>query len=369
MDIEQRDDWHLTELLGKNDGRSDPFAAAVRATRMPMVITDPNQIDNPIVFANEAFQKLSGYGREQIIGRNCRFLQGPNTDKNAVREIRRAVEAGNPIDIDILNYRRDGTPFWNALYLSPVRDDAGSIRFFFASQMDVTERIALTESIAHQKNTIEQEVRKRTEALEESDRAKTVLLHEVDHRVKNNLTMIGSLLRLQARSVTDAGTRSKLTAMLERVDALATVHRRLYEADTFTTFDVGGYAANLISDVIALTGRTDIAVETNCDKVLVLSSRASPLGLVINEIFTNVMKHAFPDDRTGIISVTARQAAGRGEVIIKDNGVGYDVGSVRTGLGSTLIQKLSAQAGATVTIRSGPSGSRFELAFPVEDET
>ena len=368
MDIEQRDDWHLTELLGRNDGRSDPFAAAVRATRMPMVITDPNQIDNPIVFANEAFQALSGYSRDEIIGRNCRFLQGAGTNRDTVLKVRRAVEAGEPIDIDILNYAKDGTAFWNALYLSPVRDDSGSIRFFFASQLDVTERIKLTESIAHQKSIIEIEVSRRTEALEAADRAKTVLLHEVDHRVKNNLTMIGSLLRLQARGVKDKETRDKLNAMLERVDALATVHRRLYEADTFTKFDVGGYAKNLIADVIALTGRTDIQVKTDCAPVYVGSSKASSIGLVINEVFTNVMKHAFPADRAGTIDITARQIGTRGEVVIKDDGIGYDTAKTRMGLGSTLIQKLSAQAGARVTMTSDATGSRFEMSFLAEDK-
>ena len=79
--MEQRDNWHLTELLHNTTGRGDPFAAAVRATRMPMVITDPEHSDNPIVFFNEAFQKLTGYGRDEIIGRNCRFLQGPETTR------------------------------------------------------------------------------------------------------------------------------------------------------------------------------------------------------------------------------------------------------------------------------------------------
>ena len=366
--VGQKDDWHLTELLGRNDGRSDPFAAAVRATRMPMVITDPNQIDNPIVFANEAFQRMSGYGRSEIIGRNCRFLQGPKTEKAAVRAIRRAIEAGEPIDIDLLNYRKDGATFWNALYLSPVRDDAGSIRFYFASQMDVTERVELTESIARQKLIIENEVRKRTEALEESDRAKTVLLHEVDHRVKNNLTMIGSLLRLQARRVGDSETRAKLNSMLERVDALATVHRRLYESDSFRTFDVGGYAANLVSDILALTGRTDVKIHSDCRAVLVSSHSASSLGLVLNEIFTNVMKHAFPNDRAGNIYVSARKVGSEGEIVIRDDGIGFDKSVAPTGLGSTLIQKLSAQAGADVSISSSASGSFFEIKFPAEQE-
>ena len=89
--VEQRDDWHLTDRLHYDHGRGDPFAAAVRATRMPMVITDPSQQDNPIVFCNEAFQALTGYAKNEILGRNCRFLQGPDTEPTAVDQIREAV--------------------------------------------------------------------------------------------------------------------------------------------------------------------------------------------------------------------------------------------------------------------------------------
>jgi PAS domain S-box-containing protein len=77
----------------------DPFAAAVRATRMPMVITDARSGDTPIVFANEAFQSLTGYDRLEIVGRNCRFLQGPDTDQSQVNRVRKAISAGEAIDV------------------------------------------------------------------------------------------------------------------------------------------------------------------------------------------------------------------------------------------------------------------------------
>jgi PAS domain S-box-containing protein len=130
-------------------GENDPFVAAVRATRMPMVVTDPRQADNPVVFANNAFCRLTGYDRAEIVGRNCRFLQGPETDPQARRRIHDAVAAAESIEIDIRNYRKDGTAFWNRLLLAPVRDAAGVLAYFFASQVDVTmelERLAGLES-------------------------------------------------------------------------------------------------------------------------------------------------------------------------------------------------------------------------------
>ena len=93
--MKQSDDWHLTEALDYEHGRGDPFAAAVWATRMPMVVTDPARPDNPIVFCNVAFQKLTGYARDEIIGRNCKFLQGPQTDRVSVKKVRNAITEGH----------------------------------------------------------------------------------------------------------------------------------------------------------------------------------------------------------------------------------------------------------------------------------
>ena len=113
---------------------------------MPMLITDPRQTGNPIVFANDAFCGLTGYTRADVTGRNCRFLQGPETDPAAVASIRAAIAAAEPIEIDIRNYRRNGEPFWNRLLIAPVRDAAGVLTHFFANQADVTaERSRLTE--------------------------------------------------------------------------------------------------------------------------------------------------------------------------------------------------------------------------------
>jgi PAS domain S-box-containing protein len=125
------------EILGTDRG-TDPFVAAVRATRMPMIITNPRIADNPVVFANDAFCRLTGYRRDEILGRNCRFLQGPETDRAEVARVREAVAARRSIQVDLRNHRKDGSAFWNRLLLAPVLDAAGDLAYFFASQVDVT---------------------------------------------------------------------------------------------------------------------------------------------------------------------------------------------------------------------------------------
>ncbi|SFM67416.1 PAS domain S-box protein [Methylobacterium pseudosasicola] len=117
---------------------SDPFAAAVRATRMSMVITDPRLPDNPIVYVNDAFVRLTGYAREEIIGRNCCFLQEPETSLEDVARVRDSIERRVTIEIDLKNRRKDGTVFWNRLLVSPVFASDGELTYFFASQYDVT---------------------------------------------------------------------------------------------------------------------------------------------------------------------------------------------------------------------------------------
>ncbi|WP_088185187.1 PAS domain-containing protein [Sphingobium sp. Z007] len=364
--MKDRDNWHITEEIKHETGSGDPFAAAVRATRMPMVITDPAQPDNPIIFCNEAFQRLTGYDRDEVIGRNCRFLQGEATDAASVMRIREAVAAGQSIDIDLLNYRKDGSTFWNALYLSPVHNASGDIQFFFASQLDVTDRVSAQETITEQNVLFEREVERRTRDLQAALEEKTLLLHEVDHRVKNNLTMIGSLLRLQARTIGDPLIASKLEAMLERVDALATVHRRLYQSDDVTQFDIGAFTENLVSDVIGASGRGEIEVRVKVDKILISSGKAAALGLVLNEVLTNAVKHAYPEGRAGTLEVAAEQDGAQARISIRDDGPGLDGEAPRAGgLGATLIKRLSKQVGAQVTWRNAAPGTLVAIAFSI----
>lgn len=107
---------------------------------MPMIVTDPHQPDNPTIFANRAFIEMTGYSAEELVGRNCRFLQGKDTDRATVAAIRESVAQNREFAAEILNYRKDGTSFWNALFTSPVFDEQGNLIFFFGSQLDVSRR-------------------------------------------------------------------------------------------------------------------------------------------------------------------------------------------------------------------------------------
>ena len=125
----------------------DIFFAAVKTTRMPMIVTDPSQPDNPIVFCNEAFSYLTGYSQAEIIGSNCRFLQGPETDREVIAQLRAAIRTREEVAVEILNYRKNGSTFWNALFVSPVYDEAGNLIYFFGSQLDISRRREAEEAL------------------------------------------------------------------------------------------------------------------------------------------------------------------------------------------------------------------------------
>lgn len=126
--------------IGINDLR--PLAGAMfmalERSGLALLIVAADAPDHPIVFANAAFSQLTGYSAEEVAGRNCRLLQGPDTDRPTLDRIRDAIRAGRPVEAQILNYRKDGTSFWNNLNIMPVTDDAGSLAYFVATLSDVT---------------------------------------------------------------------------------------------------------------------------------------------------------------------------------------------------------------------------------------
>ena len=365
--MEQPDAWHQTDRLDTEPGKGDPFAAAVRATRMAMIITNPRLPDNPIVYVNDAFLRMTGYARDEIMGRNCRFLQGEHTDPAAVRLIREAVEAERDIAIDVLNYRRDKTPFWNALYLSPVTNEAGEVLFFFASQLDVTDRVDAHMKVQQEKDHFEAEVAKRTRDLSEALATQTMLVHEVDHRVKNNLQMIAALLSMQTKAIVDPAARTAMEAMLTRVEALGTVHRRLYQSNDVERFDVAEFARDLATDLVRGSGRDGIRLHLDLEAVEIPVAKAPPVALMMNELMTNALKHAFPDDRPGRLSVMVAPDKNYFSIRIGDDGVGMPVQVMeQRSFGKRLIGTLCRQLNASIAWQANDPGTVVNIRLPRE---
>ena len=369
---EPADAWRMTDDLHAEHGKGDPFAAAIRATRMSMIITDPRQQDNPIVFANDAFLRLTGYERDEVMGKNCRFLQGPKTDKAAVDKVRAAIEDRADIAVDLLNYRKDGSSFWNALYISPVSNDKGELQFFFASQLDVSDRKSSEHRVKADKDRFEKAVQERTSELEAALEAQTTLLHEVDHRVKNNLQMISSLIIMQSRTMKDESTKQSLSTMLARIEALSTVHRRLYQSKDVSRFDVSDFARDLVSDLLTASGRSEIKSTLDLEPIVISAEKATPVALMVNELVTNALKHAFkekPDGtRTGRIGIKMSQPDGHFNIEVSDDGVGMADASGDASFGMRLIKSLARQLRADIEWRDAGPGTKVIISMPNEPQ-
>jgi PAS domain S-box-containing protein len=111
---------------------------AIDATVEGITISDARLPDNPVIYSNEGFERLTGYSMHEVVGRNCRFLQGPGSDPDAIDEIRRAIREGRACTVELLNYRKDGTPFWNRLSITPLYDAEGTVTHFAGIQSDIT---------------------------------------------------------------------------------------------------------------------------------------------------------------------------------------------------------------------------------------
>lgn len=148
----KKDETDADGLLASSQGIAnkvldDPdfsFIKALQTAQQNFVVTDPSLPDNPIVYASQGFLNLTGYSLDQILGRNCRFLQGPETDPKHVERIRKAIEQGNDMSVCLLNYRVDGTTFWNQFFIAALRDAAGEVTNFVGVQCKVSDQYAAT---------------------------------------------------------------------------------------------------------------------------------------------------------------------------------------------------------------------------------
>jgi PAS domain S-box-containing protein len=351
------------------EGLGDLFAAVFRANRMAMLITDPRQADNPIIFVNDAFSALTGYGREEAVGRNCRFLQGPDTNQDDLLRLREAVAEGRGVEVEVLNYRKDGASFWNGLSVSPVRDEAGELLYFHASLVDITDKREAQAQLRQAKEQLEAEVQRRTHDLQAALDQKIVLLHEVDHRVKNNMQVVSSLVLLQSRRIRDETARRVLGNMAERISALATMHRLLYPAGDVSRFNMSEFITDLSNDLISAADPDQIELALDVEPIGVSSAKATPLALMVNELVTNAIRHAFPDGRKGHLAIAATRCDGDLRIVVEDDGVGMNGKAVPDeSFGRVLTEMLARQIRAKLSFEDADPGTRAVVVVPLNAE-
>ncbi|CTQ50998.1 PAS domain-containing protein [Jannaschia donghaensis] len=320
---------------------------------LSMVLTDPTRPDNPIVYVNRAFEELSGYSSSFAVGRNCRFMQGEGTDPAAVAQMSRAIEAREATTVTLENVHADGTKFRNRLMISPVFNDNGEIYAFVGIQSALTDAKPEVLSVA---------------------RDFDAQLSEMQHRVKNHLQMISSLIRLEARGKGELPEKSTLA---RRVEALALLYEEFTHAPRggfdrdYDVVSAGSYASRVAATVGALDGRSDVRMTIDTDPVYMRSDQAGRMGLLISEVLSNTFQHAFGNRAEGLVTVSLKQHGGdRVRLIIADDGMGMgDSDWPKSGnLGAQIVQGLVAQLGADLNVVTTDAGTLItvDLENPID---
>lgn len=190
---------------------------ALDASISGIIITDNHLPDNPIIYCNKAFEKMTGYAHEDIMGRNCRFLQGNDRDQSGRAVLRAAVEKGESVIVVLRNYKKDGTLFWNELYMSPVYEGGDGIRYFIGVQNDVTRRKQAEQEVMDQQAHLEERISERTRQLSENEE----YLNSIIETVRESLLVLDHSLNVLGAN------RSFFRTF--QVSAAETVGRKLYD--------------------------------------------------------------------------------------------------------------------------------------------
>jgi PAS domain S-box-containing protein len=324
------------------------FRRVAESAPSAMVMVDPA---GHITLVNAQAERMFGHARDALLGQSVELLvpdrfrdHHPRERDGFLAEPRaRAMGAGR----DLFAKRADGSEFPVEIGLNPLDTDEGPM--VLAAIVDITER------------------KQAEELIRASLHEKEVLLQEVYHRVKNNLQVLVSLISLQERALSDPAARDALRQSANRVKAMSLVHEMLYRSERLSNLDLGRYLAALVEhlmDTYDARG-SGIVVDTQIEAIEVRLEVAIPLGLVINELVTNCLKHAFKERAEGRVSLRARRdATDRIEVVLRDDGSGIaaHVDTAATGtLGLQVVRALTAQLGGEVSFNSGAHGTEVVL--------
>ncbi|MEI8064282.1 MAG: CHASE domain-containing protein [Verrucomicrobiota bacterium] len=312
-------------------------------------------------FANPVAAKLLGYTAAELLKKPQHHLIHHHHADGTLYQVEEcpiyaAIKDGNVRSVDNeVFWRKDGTSFPVDYTSTPVRNDTGQITGAVVVFRDNTARKLANEKI------------------KASLHEKEVLLKEVHHRVKNNLQIVTSLLNLQMRQTTNPTVAVALTDTKERILSMALLHESLYLGGNLSEIDFAAYVKNLCTHLARSYGATErqIQLVTDVPAVTLNLESAIPCGLLITELVTNALKHAFPAGRAGKIFVAIQPAdAGRLMLSVTDDGVGFTTETAPAqleSLGMQLVHTLAGQLGGVIEHESG-GGTVFRLIFGSQAE-
>ena len=317
-----------------------PFVVAAEDTRMPMVFTDAKAPGNPIIFANDSFLSLTGYERDEVLGHSFNFLMAQGTDPKALALVEAAFEGSDDHSSEVRYRRKDGSEFWAALFISPVRDENGDVIQHFASFIDLTSH-------------------------KEEQAQSRMLIDELNHRVKNTLTTVQSIVAQALRHSSDP------EAIRESIESRLFALSRSHDLLTRENWESAG-----LRDVVdaalepfgVVNGRSERFRVTGED-VRFSPKAALALGIAFHELATNAVKYGAFSGETGCVRIdwTIEPSPEGNRLILtwrEENGPPVTPPS-RKGFGSRVIERgLALELGGTAQLDYQPDGVTCTINIP-----
>jgi PAS domain S-box-containing protein len=351
-----------------------------------ILIADARLPDRPVISVNPAFTTLTGYSAEETLGRNCRFLQGPQTDRATIDVMRQAVESRAECAVTVLNYRKDGTTFWNDLQISPITDEQGQVTHFVGIMNDVTERV-----------NAEWELWEAREAAEAANRAKSRFLASMSHEIRTPLTAVLGCADLLYRQVDGDESRELAKAICDQGQLLL---RLLNDVLDLSKIEAGKLELHvepcaiqpLVDDVKSLmqplAAEKGLELRAEVDPSVPEKVRLYPLRL--RQILLNLTTNAIKFTDSGFVAWRFRCDSTTAEpaliIEVRDTGVGISPARLRkifsafyqiehdnpnrgpgTGLGLAIVRKLVELHRGSISVDSHEGqGSTFTIRLPLE---
>jgi PAS domain S-box-containing protein len=346
-------------------------------------------------------RNIVGYMAEEVMGREYSLIFTPEEARaGQPRKEMEEAERNGSCTTESWRVRRDRSRFWASGSLTAVWDDAGKLTGFIRVARDMTGHKQMEDAQARLTAGLEVRVRDRTLQMEDAQarlaaeledrvqertlqleanmeqlrrrnadveasaqiaarelKEKEVLLREIHHRVKNNLQVVQSLLKMEVRTLPPSEARAAIESMILRVRAMAVVHEKLCQMSGLANLSVANYLREIFDGAIASYSMQSSQIEfaMDAEDILLNLDRAIPFGLLANELISNCLKHGFPAGRKGTISVSIHRVAGAVRMVVQDNGIGlpmdFDAGACKS-MGLKLVESLAHQLGGALAFTS-----------------
>jgi len=358
---------------------------AIESAINGVLVTDPRQPDNPITYANNGFLKLTGYSRDEVIGRNCRMLQCRESDPSVIAQMREAVREGKPCRVVIENQRKDGTRFWTDLQITPVRDDSGKLIHFVGVQNDVT-------ATRQARQTLE----RATHEAEAANQAKSAFMANMSHELRTPMTAVLGFADMLAEQLQDAEHVNKIRTIKRNGQYLLALLNDILDLSKIEagklaiepkTFDV----VQFIDEIHALMSvrAIDEGVQLHFGWTEKVPQQVTADQVRVRQILVNLISNGlkFTDEGEVRVTVGCHPENGRQtlDFVVEDTGIGIEPSQLPdlftpfsqsgtkqrreyggTGLGLSISKRLAEGMGGQIDVDSEPGrGSRFVFSLPL----